>query len=67
MNEPNPAPSLRAKDAAQLLGASEPTFWRWTRQPGFPKARRLSSRCTVFDRAELLAWRDSKAVDRVPS
>lgn len=53
--------SIRPKQAAELLGVSLPTFWRWAaHQHDFPKGRRLSARCTVFDTAELIAWRDSK-------
>ena len=44
-----------------LLGVSLPTFWRWAAEKqDFPKGRRLSARCTVFDTCELIAWRDSK-------
>ena len=44
-----------------MLGVSLPTFWRWAAERhDFPKGRRLSARCTVFDTAELIAWRDSK-------
>ena len=40
---------------------SLPTFWRWAAEKqDFPKGRRLSARCTVFDTGELIAWRDSK-------
>lgn len=54
-------PSVRPKQAAELLGVSLPTFWRWAAErPDFPKLRRLSARCTVGDTAELIAWRDSK-------
>lgn len=50
--------SVRPKQAADLLGIGRATLWRWTKRPDFPKARALSSRCTVFDRDELLEWRD---------
>jgi len=54
------AQSLRPKDAAELLGIGLATFWRWAKErPNFPRPRKLSARCTVFDRDELLAWRDS--------
>ena len=54
-------PSVRPKQAAELLGVSLPTFWRWASEKhDFPKGRRLSARCTVFDTGELIAWRDSK-------
>lgn len=53
--------SIRPKKAAELLGVSLPTFWRWAaQQHDFPKGRRLSARCTVFDTGELIAWRESK-------
>lgn len=53
--------SARPKAAAGLLGVGVSTFWRWVKErPGFPKPRKLSSRCTVFDVAELVAWRDAQ-------
>lgn len=56
-----PATSVRPKDAAEMLGCSRVTVWRWAKERAdFPKPRRLSSRCVVFDRAELLAWRDAQ-------
>jgi len=52
--------SLRPNQAAQLLGVRRETLYKWLKErPGFPAARKLSSRCTVFDEAELIAWRDS--------
>lgn len=52
--------SLRPKQAAHFLGIGIATLWRWAKERAdFPKARRLSSRCTIFDAAELEAWRDS--------
>ena len=43
------------------MGVGVSTFWRWAKErPGFPKPRKLSSRCTVFDVQELLAWRDAQ-------
>ena len=53
--------SVRPKQAAALLGIARATFCRWAAtRADFPKARRLSARCTVFDRAELLHWRDAQ-------
>lgn len=53
--------SARPKAAADLLGIGTSTIWRWVRErPSFPKPRKLSSRCTVFDVAELVAWRDAQ-------
>lgn len=53
--------SARPKDAATLLGVGVSTFWRWAKERhDFPKGRKLSHRCTVFDVAELVAWRDAQ-------
>lgn len=53
--------TVRPKTAAELLGIGTSTFWRWSKERhDFPKPRRLSPRCTVFDTTELLAWRDAQ-------
>ncbi|MBN9403971.1 MAG: AlpA family phage regulatory protein [Burkholderiales bacterium] len=54
--------SSRPRQAAELLGISRATLWRWAAtRHDFPRARRLSARCTVFDTGEILAWRDAQA------
>jgi prophage regulatory protein len=54
--------SYRPAQAAELLGISRATLWRWVAERhDFPRPRNLSRRCTVFDGAELLAWRDAQA------
>ena len=61
MNEPNK--SLRPKHAAEFLGIGRATLWRWAKERAdFPKPRRFSARCTVFDMNELAAWRDAQKV-----
>lgn len=53
--------SLRPKHAAEFLDIGRATLWRWSKERAdFPKPRRLSSRCTVFNVAELIAWRDAQ-------
>ncbi len=53
--------SLRPKQAAEFLGVGVATLWRWIKERhDFPKPRRLSPRCTVFDSGELVAWRDKQ-------
>ena len=53
--------SLRPKAAAALLGIHVATLWRWaSERADFPKCMRLSSRATVWDEAELIAWRDAQ-------
>lgn len=54
--------SLRPKAAAEYLGIGNTTLWRWIKErEGFPKPIRLSERCTVIDRDQLIAWRDAQA------
>lgn len=54
---------VRPKEGAAIIGTSLPTFWRYRKQhDDFPQAMRLSARCTVFDEAELIAWRESRKV-----
>jgi prophage regulatory protein len=58
------SPSLRPAQAAELLGIGVSTLWKWqAEREDFKttvRARRLGPKCTVFDRAELLAWRDAQ-------
>lgn len=53
--------SLRPKQSAEYLGVGLSTLWRYAKElPDFPKPRKLSARCTVFDLDELKTWRDSR-------
>jgi len=57
-------PSIRPKKAAKLFDIGEATLWRWvSERKDFPRPRRLSARCTVFDTGELLAWRDAQKAE----
>lgn len=60
---PAEAKFVRAKGAAELLGVTPLTVWRWSRNPEFPRPRRLGARCTVFSVREIEAWRDARAVE----
>jgi prophage regulatory protein len=55
MSEPRPIKrAVRPAQAAEKLGISLPTLWRWARtNPHFPKPRKLSERVTIFDEQEL--------------
>ena len=56
-------PSVRVGEAAAILGMSKSSIWRLLKHDHtFPRPRKLSPRCTVFDVGELLAWRASKVV-----
>ena len=61
MSQANSSQSLRPMDAAAFLGIGVSTLWRWQNERmDMPKARRLSVRCSVFDRDELTAWRNAQ-------
>lgn len=56
---------VRAKEAAQILGVSVTTIWNWVTDKlheGFPRPIRISDRVTVFPRAEIIAYAESKRV-----
>lgn len=66
MQRPLPI-TVRPNEAANMLGVSRATFWRWAKErDDFPKLRRLSARCTVVDTAELIAWRDRDIAEVAP-
>lgn len=53
--------SLRPTQAAEFLGISLATLWRWlAERPDFPRSRKIGPRTTVFDLAELSQWRDAQ-------
>lgn len=60
INRDTSAPSLRPQQAAYFLGIGLSTLWAWTKQPGFPTPRKIGPKITVFDRDELIAWRDAQ-------
>lgn len=52
--------SLRPAQAAEMLGVSKATLLRWERElSNFPKPSRPTPRVTLFDREELLSFRDA--------
>lgn len=56
---------VRAKEAAAILGVSVTTVWNWATDKlseGFPRPIRISDRVTVFPRAEIIAFAESKRV-----
>lgn len=56
-----PTTSLRPRHAAEFLGISEATFWRWAKQrEDFPAPIKLGPRTTVYPLDKLTAWRDSQ-------
>lgn len=45
--------AMRAHDAAKFLGIAVSTFWRWVKDGRLPQDKKLSSRCTVWMRADI--------------
>ena len=50
---PYGAGAMCAHDAAKFLGVAVSTFWRWVKEGRLPNGKRLSSRCTVWLRADI--------------
>jgi len=63
---PNPAASaiegenLRISGVARMLSVSISQAHVLSRQPDFPRPFRLSDAIRVWDKAEILAWRDAR-------
>lgn len=52
---------IPAIEGAALLGMSRSSFWKQAaKREDFPKPARYGSRCTRWNRAELLAWREAQ-------
>lgn len=48
---------MRPAQVCKALGISRPCLYRWMKaKPDFPRSAKLSSRCTVFDAAEVAAF-----------
>lgn len=59
----NEAAYLRPAEAARFIGIGLSTLWRYLAnhdKTGFPQAIKLSDRITVFARADLDAWVQSR-------
>lgn len=57
-----PSPYVRPAAAASLIGGGLSTLWmRAKKDETFPKPIKLTPKTTVFRRAELIAWVESKA------
>lgn len=52
---------LSPKEVCEALSLSRTSLWRISkRDPGFPKARRLSDNRVAFPAAEIRAWAESR-------
>ncbi len=51
---------LREKQVRELVPISRSTLWDWVRDGTFPAPTKLSSKVTVWRRAEVQAWLDAK-------
>lgn len=47
---------IRTAQAAELLGISRQSLYKWRKKPGFPKMYKLSSRASGFREDDLRAW-----------
>lgn len=59
----NEAAYLRPAEAARFIGIGLSTLWRYLAnhdKTGFPQPKKVSDRVTVFKRADLEAWVESR-------
>lgn len=62
--KPITGPSARPAQAAQLFSCHISSIWRWVAdRPDFPRPRKVGPRTTVFDTAELIAFREKSLKD----
>ena len=54
---------VRPSRVSEFLDISPATMWRWAAKSEIPKSRKLSSRVTVFDAAEIRRWLAAKSAD----
>jgi prophage regulatory protein len=60
MMEPvNPLRFVRPKELKAILGLSNSTIWRMTKEGRFPKPVNLGERATAWRMADILAWQES--------
>lgn len=60
----NAAPkSWRPRQVAEFLEIGLSTVWVWAKRPGFPRSRKIGPQVTVWDRDEIIAWRDAQGQD----
>jgi len=52
---------LSVAQLAKLLGTSEATIWRWSREGTMPAALKLGKKLTRWDSTAIEAWLASKA------
>lgn len=52
--------NVRPAKAAEFIGVSVSTLWKYvSEQPGFPQPMKTSTRCALFNLAEIQAWLES--------
>ena len=47
---------IRRKQAAEMLGVSIPTLWRWEHSGAFPKAVRIGPNASGYLLSDIQAW-----------
>lgn len=52
--------TMTTKEVAEMLGVTRATIWNWINSGDFAPAMRLSAKKTIYRRADVMAWMESK-------
>jgi prophage regulatory protein len=55
---------LRMNQVAQMLGVGRSTVFKYIKDKGFPKGKKLSQRLTVYKYSEIQAWLDENLISK---
>jgi prophage regulatory protein len=55
---------LRMNQVAQLLGVARSTVFKYIKEKGFPKGKKLSQRLTVYKYSEIQAWLEENLISK---
>jgi predicted DNA-binding transcriptional regulator AlpA len=56
--------TMNTKEVAEMIGVTRATVLNWLNRGDFAPALRLSPRVTVYRRADVLAWMESKLTNK---
>jgi prophage regulatory protein len=59
-----PREYLRMEQVATMIGVARSTIFKYIKERGFPKGRKLSERLTLYKYSEVIDWIESNLKDK---